>query len=315
MRTMPLTYALFETAADLCATVNTLHKQGIERSQLSLMARDLESDAGEQDARRTTIAQVLQALDLASIALCLEPMVLATIPEAGTFLTAGWPARKLSDSKASNERAQLDTFLMENRHSAEEAAFLQGRLQAGALMLGLYASEEQTLLDAREVFADQQAVYVGLIDFEIHDCDWADGAISTPDAPAYGDVILVDATAGSLNEEQRSESTHLIGAGLRDEAGNEIGTICATILDLARDRQELQDYVVIERAGFLGVGQNLHVLPAGIIQELPDGSGYQASCSLESVENGPAFDARLPFSRREEQAICAYYGTKPHWES
>jgi hypothetical protein len=312
---MPLTYALFESAADLRATVNALRKTGVERSSLSFIGRDLESDIGEQDDRRMTIAQVLQALDLGPVAMHLDPFALVVVPEGGTFLTAGWSARHLGseNSDSCSDRRGIHDLLGTLGHSDEEAEFLNRRLQAGVLFLGVSNPDENSLARAREIFADQQAVYVGVIESESTASGWDEVAIPRPNSAVLGELIIVDVSASILDSDEGNSRNALVGATLVDEESNEIGTITATISDPEREPGEAPAYVVVEHGGFLGVRQSLHVLPSELVEEQDSGS-YRVRCNVEVIENGPAFDAHLPFSRREEQAVCAYYGTKPHWE-
>ncbi len=240
---MPLTYALFETAADLRATVNALSKNGFERSSLSFIGRDLESDIGEQDDRRTTIAQVLQALDLGPVAMHLDPFALVVVPEGGTFLIAGWSARHLGSKNgvSCSDRKGIHDFLGTLGHSDEEAEFLNGRLQAGVLFLGVSDPDENSLARAREIFADQQAVYVGLIESESIERGWAEVAISRSDSAVLGELIIVDVSASILDSDEENSSNALVGATLVDEESNEIGTITATISDPERESRGAPD--------------------------------------------------------------------------
>ncbi|MEZ4570836.1 MAG: hypothetical protein R2849_11020 [Thermomicrobiales bacterium] len=127
---MPLTYGLFETMADVCATVEQLRKLGFTDTSLSLLARDLEADSGEQDDQRPIPwHRSSKPWSSPRSRASLLPTALVVIPEAGTYLTAGWPVQLLVgvEKKHEYDVTTLDVLFREigcqipmKRHSSEE---------------------------------------------------------------------------------------------------------------------------------------------------------------------------------------------------
>lgn len=312
---MLLTFGLFETPADVRAAVGDLAKAGFRPDSLSLLARDLESDTADQGERRTTIAQVIDALDLVPAAIHFDALALLVIPEEGIFLTAGWPARELARLQCGDEpeHSQLGRFLTGIGCASEEAGFLGGRLEAGTLLLGVEVADEERQEAAREIFTEQQAIHVGDAALPAAPEGQLPADVPLPDDGVIGDAVVLDVATLLVLGEDGPDTGKLMGRPLFDEAGAEIGTITGVAIDPRSPAGSAPAYVIVERGGFLGMGSSEYALPAELVVAAGD-DGYRAQLSLDVLENAPAFDARLPISRREEVAICGYYGTVPYWE-
>lgn len=315
---MLLTFGLFETAADVCSTLDDLSNAGFAPNSFSLAARDVEGDRGEQSDRRMTIAQVLDALELTPAATRLDTLALIVIPEEGTFLTAGRLAREVARLSVDNQarQSQLERFLMVLGCAGEEATFLGGRLQAGSLFVGVEDGDEKRLAAARDIFTEQQAIHVG--DAAMPEIDGPDGAsdIPLPDACVISDAVVLDVSnLRVLNGDKSNSRNEMLGRQLVDEAGAEIGPITGIVVDPHVIGYGAPAYIVVQHGGFLGVGRQEYVIPIELIHDAPGTGGFRARLELDVLENAPAFDARLPISRREEMSICGYYGTVPYWES
>lgn len=312
---MLLTFGLFETAADVRAAISDLAKAGFRPESLTLVARDHESDTAEQSDRRTTVAQVIDGLDLAPSAIYFDTLALIVIPEEGIFLMGGWPARELTRISYGEEpeQTQLGRFLMGIGCASEEANFLGSRLEAGVLLLGVEADDDERLDAAREIFTEQQAIHLGEAALPAPQEGQLPADVPIPNASVIGDAIVLDVVTLLVLGDGVPDDSKLIGRQLIDESGAEIGEITAVAVDPRHPRDLAPAYVIVQRGGFLGMGSNEYVIPAELIEAAPDGS-YRASLALDALENAPAFDSRLPISRREELAICGYYGTVPYWE-
>lgn len=315
---MLLTFGLFETAADVHAATRELIRADFDSSNLWLVARDLQSDKGDQNDRRTTIAQVIVALDLAAAARHFDTTGLVVIPEEGTFLAAGWPALTLTRVATGSygEQAGLCRILTGIGCTSDEAGFLDGRLKAGTLLLGIADGEEERLKAAHEILADHQAIHVGAA--TTSDDDWLhqnSEAAPKLEVDVTSDTVILDFSALMVTEQDNDDCDHdMIGRVLVDQHDDEIGVVSAIVVDLKETDDRRPKYIVVQNGGFLGVGRNEYVVPFEMIEHEPDTGYYRAKLNRDVLENAPAFDPEMPLSRREEQTICGYYGTSPYWD-
>ncbi|MEZ4570835.1 MAG: hypothetical protein R2849_11015 [Thermomicrobiales bacterium] len=157
------------------------------------------------------------------------------------------------------------------------------------------------------MFAEQQAVYVGLLeDDSASNEGWARIEIPGLDSHAAGGAIVVDVSATKSDE-------HDIGKKLMRRQNMEIERSSHAIFDSRQERERIARYLVVEHGGILGVGRQLHAIPASLIDTAVASDRFQVRVSLDTVEDGPTMHD-YPLSRREEQTICAYYGTTPYWD-
>ncbi|CAN5744466.1 hypothetical protein BH23CHL2_BH23CHL2_11610 [soil metagenome] len=316
---MLLTFGLFETAADVQAATNDLVKSGLDPSSLWLIVRDLEADTGEQDDRRTTIARLLVALDLAGIARHFRSTGLVVFPKEGAYLVAGWPVRELT-ARASvdgaSDQTELCRILVGAGCEAEEAGFLDGRLQAGTLLLGVAADDEERLETAREIFADQQAIHVGTATMPTGAWQrWNAASAPKPDTSSAGEAVVLDfSSLLVVGPDDDSGDIRMIGQTLFDRDEAEVGAVSAIVIDPEDGNSSKPVYIVVRNGGFLGVGRHEYVIPFEMIDAEPGTEHFRARMTRDLLENAPAYDAELPISRREELLICGYYGTAPYWE-
>lgn len=315
---MLLTFGLFETAADVHAATRALIKLGIDSGDLWLIVRDLEADTGEQDDRRTTIARVLVALDLAGAARHLKTTGLVVFPEEGTYLVGGWPVRELAARAAAErprDQTELCRILIGAGCASEEAGFLDGRLQAGTILLGVSGGDEARLKAAREIFTDQQAIHVGATMMPDETWQrWNATGLPKPGASGAGEAVVLDFSSLQVLGPDDAINNEMIGQTLFDRDAAEVGTVSAIVADPGDADDPQPVYIVVQNGGFLGVGRNEYVVPLELIEAGSGSQRYRARMTRDVLENAPAFDAELPISRREELLICGYYGTAPYWE-
>ena len=70
-------------------------------------------------------------------------------------------------------------------------------------------------------------------------------------------------------------------------------------------------YVVVGFGGVLGLGRHHVAVPAD--QIALDTPPLRVNIDRDVLHRAPPYDPDAPFSLREEQAVCAYFGTKPYW--
>src|SRR5690606_15191073 len=96
-----------------------------------------------------------------------------------------------------------------------------------------------------------------------------------------------------------------------DSDGVEAGEIEDLLATSGPDGSQILCYVVIGYGGLLGLGRHLVAVPA----ELVDLSAQppRLSVTRDLLRRTIAFDPDVPFSRQEESAVHAFFGTKPYW--
>jgi hypothetical protein len=70
-------------------------------------------------------------------------------------------------------------------------------------------------------------------------------------------------------------------------------------------------YAVVAFGGLLGLGRRRIAVPADFL--IVEDEGVRIDLDRERLHEAPGFDVQLPFSRREERAICAHFGVRPYW--
>jgi hypothetical protein len=180
-------------------------------------------------------------------------------------------------------------------------------------------TEEQQV--ARESFARENAVYLGLAHTADAVVDAAAELLGAPpEASSDGDVVVMDAVARlyRLLETDRADARwkELCGRPVVDPDGDEAANVVEFIAESvpADGSQAPIDeirYVIVAYGGVLGIGRRQTVLP--INQVDLDSNPARVSVSKETLHRAPHYDHTAPFSRREEHAICAYFGTTPYW--
>jgi len=325
--TRALTIALFEDVMDACDAVVALAKAGFGPDQLSIVARDLEADQGDQADRHVTLAQALVGTGLTPIADHLAALILTIVPERGAFLMAGDPTHVMLDlgqrePAGDGEPGELlQQLLIELGFSAEEAGFLDARLTNGSILVGAAGDDAAALNQARELLSERDAIHLGQGDAVLPPLEECLHAVLSPDAGLNGDVVVSDALARFIPLSLRGDAggpwRAVCGATLTDASGNELGEIVEVLVE-PTDGFELSAgyeprYAVLKHGGVLGLMQRLTVLPVELIGLDEPTGAVRTTIDYDVIGNAAAYDPNLPLSRREEETICAYFGVIPRW--
>jgi hypothetical protein len=124
-------------------------------------------------------------------------------------------------------------------------------------------------------------------------------------------------TGGIMNPttERRTLSvTSLVGDGVRNPAGENLGEIKDLMIDLPTGKVA---YAVLDFGGFLGVGNKLFAVPFGVFRLDQDKHEFVLDVPKELLKAAPGFDkdnwpdmTDREWGRRMHQ----YYGQKVYWE-
>jgi hypothetical protein len=260
------------------------------------------------------------------------------VPDSGTYLVAGpigvalagvrtieTHHRELAGSNGRDEDeaagvslGSLRQILTEFGFRSDEAAYLQNRLAAGSVLVAVTTADQNQLRSIRRMFADYSAVHIGqaqtgdLIASEVSEL-----LAAPPEEVESGDVVVTDAVAPLIRLCSGSDRDvpwpAICGAQMVDVFNQEVGEVEDLLADNGggpHHNPEIR-YVIVQFGGFFGVGRHRIAVPADQV----DLRGYplRLAVSREVLRRAPAHDPKLPFSRREEMAINAYFGSTPYW--
>ena len=108
-------------------------------------------------------------------------------------------------------------------------------------------------------------------------------------------------------------ATTLIGDGVKNAAGEDLGKLEEIMLDVESGRIT---YGVLSFGGFLGMGDKLFAVPWSAFDLNKEEKSFYLNVNKEQLENAPGFDknnwpdmADLKWGR----SIHDYYGVTPYW--
>jgi len=315
---------LFEDQIDARHALSTLRKEGCPREAVSLIVRDRKADAGGPTERRTVVAKAVEEADLNGHSNWLLGLASIIVRERGTFLVAGPVGAALAavtlDAPDALDSA-LATILSDFGFGEDEITYIESRLQAGAMMVGVSSSDPSTRAMARNLMANDNAVHIGAA---ITAEDVIEAAtellVSPPEVYQASDVVVTDAVAPLqtlIDGKHGVEwARSLKGCRIVDRDGSDCGRIENLIAeigseDTAASREDVR-YVVVSFGGVLGIGRRMAAVPVEHISL--DGDPAEVRVTREVLQEAPAYVAAAPFSRREEQVVCAYFGCTPYWD-
>jgi hypothetical protein len=249
------------------------------------------------------------------------------VPESGTYLVAGPIGvalagvrtieshhRELAGNHEESPGVSLGSLrqiLREFGFRSDEASYLQNRLAAGSVLIAVTTSDQAQLRSVRRMFANHSAVHIGqaqtgdLIASEVSEL-----LVAPPEEVESGDVVVTDAVAPlvrlCVSTDRDKPWPEMCGARVVDVFNQDVGEV----EDLLADATEIR-YVIVQFGGFVGVGRHRIAVPADQV----DLRTYplRLAVSREVLRRAPEHDPKLPFSRREEMAVNAYFGSIPYW--
>ncbi len=326
---------VFEDNLDTEQALATLRKAHVPADRVSVLVRDPDAADNSPAEAAIEVARAIAATALEAMGNWLHGLAALIVPERGTFLVAGPLGAALAGISAAHERAAtaltgsapastaaLDNVLQEFGFGPEEAAYLESRLTAGAPLVAVTAVDANELSRVRQIFADNNAVHIGMAQTDARIVDEAQALLAAPpEVASGGDVVVTDAVAPLRKlcgeGDATAWSAELCGRAVVDAVGAEVGAIDDLLVDAvpypaapAPGRAALR-YVIVAYGGMLGLGRHRVAVPPGEIDlnTVP----ARLMVAKDVVHHAPGYDASSPFSRREEQAVCAYFGCTPYW--
>jgi len=331
--------ALFDDAIDAEHTLVALRRAERPAEQVSVLVRDRAADAGSGPERHGEVARAVVANALGAVSGWLLGLASLIVPDSGTYLVAGpigaalagvrtfeENTRKRADDDGDGEQPASGQFaigglghtLTEFGFRPDEAAYLQSRLAAGSALIAVTTSDPQQLQATRRLFADYSAVHIGQAQTGEAVVQEAEELLAAqPEEANSGDVVVADAVAplhrlcsGGHDDPHRSQRC---GGRVVDTAGEDTGEIEDLLADATASisREPTVRYAVVGFGGLLGLGRHRAAVPADQIDLITD--PVRLAVSKDVLRRAPAYDSGIPFSRREEMAVNAYFGTTPYW--
>jgi len=331
---------LFDDTIDAEHALVALRRAERSAEQVSVLVRDRGADAVAGQDRQGEVARAVVANALSAVSGWLLGLAALVVPENGTYLVAGpigaslASVRTIKGDQRQPDRTEpgvsVDAFgeirvdglhhtLTEFGFRPDEATYLQSRLAAGSALIAVTTSDAEQLQATRRLFADHSAVHIGQAQTLDTVVTEAEGLLAVAQEEAVrGDVVIADAVAPLLHLCNANAPGVITpascGAPIVDEHGEEVGEIedlLATGVSGEGGPPSTPRYVVIGFGGLLGIMRHRIVVPANLTQ-LSE-SPIRLTVSKEVVRRAPSYDPDMPFSRREEMAINAYFGTTPYW--
>lgn len=110
-------------------------------------------------------------------------------------------------------------------------------------------------------------------------------------------------------------ATRMIGNGVRNPEGEDLGRIEDLVIDLQTGRIT---YGVLSFGGFLGIGDKLFAIPWSAMTLDPDEKVFLLDVDKETLKEAPGFDKENwpdMADRRWGTQIHKYYRRTPYWET
>jgi hypothetical protein len=329
--------ALFEDVIDAELALRALERGPSTPDQVSLLVRARDVDPGDAADHPGAVARSLMATTLETVGGWLLGLASPVLPQRGTYLVAGPLGAALTGAggappaDAPTRMAPLSDpddptsvgiveVLTGFGFTVDEAIYLEHRLAAGAVLLGVTATDPGLLADVRQLFADHDAVHI------------SQGATSDPLATSATDALAaVLRAAGSVATatviatplrrlcEQSPAATaaeaiaDVCGAAVIDRFGDDAGSLDDVLLadEGDQDGQRPPRYVVVGFGGLLGLGRQHVVVPVDLVDLSTQ--PVHVAIEREILHHAPRFAGNATLTRRDELAICAYFGVTPYW--
>jgi hypothetical protein len=331
--------ALFEDAIDAEAALRSLERGPGSPEQVSLLIRARDVDPGEAVAEGpTAVARSLVATALETVGGWLLGLASLVVPGRGTYLAAGpigtalaWLGQTEADrtevvapaitgrpGPVELDASRLVRTLRGFGFAEDEAIYLEHRLAAGAVLIAVTSGETAQVQAIRQLFADHDAVHLNQGESDDGLPIEATAALAAI-LRAASEPLESEAGPSTLqrlcDREPGDRLTELCGLDLVDRFGDEAGTIVDLLTDgngeaLGGPSPPVR-YVVVGFGGLLGLGRQHVAVPSALV-DLVERPAYVA-VERKVLHHAPRLAGDATLSRREQLAICAYFGVTPYW--
>lgn len=324
---------LFDDHIDAEQALLALRKATGQPEQVSLVVRDREAEEQGALEHRGDVARVLVATALDAVGGWLQGLASLIVPRRGTFLVAGPIGAALTELPFPHgehpgggdgvpddgDPLRLNLAIQEFGFDADEADYIERRLEAGAALIAVTTPDEGSFRNARRLFAENSAVHIGRA-FTDDQLATRLIAVTARSARHTRDsaIVIADSVAPLRHLCQADDSDLKpapCGATLVDQEGVDFGTIDDILIDdsgSAGGAEPRSRYVVVSFGGVFGLGRRHVPVPAALVNL--DLEPPRLTIERASVEGAPSITTGQAFSRHEEEAICEYFDVPCYWE-
>jgi hypothetical protein len=320
--------ALFDDQIDAEHALAALRKSSQAASNVSVLARDRRVN-GEAAESPLDVTKAVMDTALSAMSSWLTGLAALMVPNQGHFLAAGPIGVVLAkirlDGGASGERTTIEhdhaepigsvgLALERFGYRPNEAHYLEQRLAAGSAMIAVTATDQAHVDATLKTFADYNAVFIGQAETPGDVVAEAEQGLVNPLTVRSTEVIVADVVAPlrhvSGDHRITGLASRLHGRDVVDGRGERIGEIDDVLVDAVDDK--LIRYLVIGHGGVFGIARRRLAVPADVfnLNESP----VRLRRDRHSLTEAPPFDTGVPFSRKDEEDVHRFYGTRPYWE-
>ncbi|MET2011470.1 PRC-barrel domain-containing protein [Microbacterium chocolatum] len=114
---------------------------------------------------------------------------------------------------------------------------------------------------------------------------------------------------GDLDETVANPDEDVRGRSVRDQHGEDIGTVKDLLVDEAENRIR---FLEVASGGFLGIGREITLLPVDAITAITDDE-VRVDPTRERIAGAPEYDPRLVQERHDYGNYLDYYGYGAWW--
>ncbi len=319
--------ALYDDTIDAARALAALRRAKHDPVTVSLLVR---ADASET-SRRPHVSQAVEALGLGDLGGWLLGLAALRVPGFGQFLGAGPLGAVLAAidmpglpaaAATTADLGDFETLLIDFGFSDDEAGYVASRLEVGAPLVAVTGGPDASARDIRRVLADHSAVYLGSAETGERFLAAARLLLDAPPESSAGEEVEVADAVGPLRrafgESELRRFADLRGRRVVDASGAEVGVVDDVLVecidpdgpDGPEPMRQTARYVVLGFGGVLGIGRRRVAIPVSLADMGAD--PVRLRIERDIAHAAPAFDDQ-PFSRRDEQAINAFFGERPYW--
>lgn len=124
---------------------------------------------------------------------------------------------------------------------------------------------------------------------------------------------MANESSSAMTGKPLIESDRVEGTAVFDSRGSKIGTIKRLMIDKLSGKVA---YSVMSFGGFLGIGEQEHVVPWAKLTYDPEFEGFRTDITEQQLKGAPSFYRERDYGwndRTREKELHDYYQSAPYW--
>lgn len=306
--------------------------QRAERSPLSISVLTATGPLGtHQDVSAGDLAKTVNGTALSAVSSWLVGLASIVIPDHGALIVAGpigtsvarvtasveGTAESTTDREGESARSVEASFIRFG-FGAQESHYLEHRLAAGSVVIGVTDQDARAIEKALQLFADHNAVFVAQAQTDPGLIADVERGLRAPVGTAAADVVVADIVAPLVricSTASDDDSRHVCSFAVFDRDGGKVGDVDDVLAEGRDDERHGADlllrYYVVGRGGVFGHLRHRIAIPVELTKRHED----RITLSIDggTLAHAPSFDPAAPFSRRDEMDVLTHFGCEPYW--